>query len=98
MTRLAKQYRCSLNVTAACGRGNGRPTRKACAACGGRWFVQEGVYGVFVHSSISGSDRYAERDADRTFSTEAAADRYRTTQDPSMDRLVVRFVSVQSTP
>ena len=89
----ASIYRCSLEATPRCDRGNGKPTRKRCSACGGSFVVLSGTWATFVHSSLSGSARYCIDEAQATFRTEAQAEACRAEADPAGVRLVVRFVS-----
>ena len=93
---MATRHYCTIGATPRCPYGNGSPGKGPksgrCSECHGLLTVTEGVYGVFVHSSISGSARYSADEAEAIYQTEAAAERYRVREDPADARLVVRFV------
>lgn len=83
---LAKRHACTSSLQSVhCTRGNGQPTRKACAHCGGRLRVEEGLWGVFVWT---GTGRYPVEDAVSTTVREAVAED-RLEED---SRYVVRWI------
>lgn len=82
----ATRHLCASSLQSVhCTRGNGKPTRKACAHCGGRLRVETGLWGVFVWT---GDGRYPLESAVSTTVREAVAER-RTEQD---SRYVVRWI------
>jgi hypothetical protein len=75
--KLATKYRCQNAGNEAAGlthtRGNGRPTRKTCQYCHGRFYVETGLWGAF---EWTGDGRYPEANALVTFTNEGKADTY----------------------
>lgn len=76
--------------------GYGKPRSKRCTYCGGGWFVEDGVHGVF---QWRGDGRYALADAVKTFSREVAAERYANAENDRASygerNLVVRWVPIE---
>lgn len=72
--KLATRYVCSNDGNEAAGafhtRGNGKPSRKRCAGCGGAFYVYTGLWGVFTWT---GDGRYPEAAALATFTREQPA-------------------------
>jgi hypothetical protein len=79
------QHRCINGVSTRCTRGNGKPSRKRCAACGSALLTTFGTWGCFVWTS---ANRYPLSEALSVHATEAAA-RHAAEKD---DHLVWRFV------
>jgi hypothetical protein len=69
--RTAYRHRCSLDISVHCAKGPGKPTRKKCRHCGGRFVVESGVYGVF---RWRGDGDYPESRAVSLHAGQAAAD------------------------
>jgi len=74
--KLARKYACryrgndgSYSHTS----GDGTPTRKKCARCGGPLDTETGLWGVFTWT---GTGRYPEADAHEVFNGIARAERY----------------------
>lgn len=76
-SKLATRYVCSNDGNEAAGlrhtRGNGRPSRKACAYCKGSLRVHTGLWGVFTWT---GDGRYPEAAALRTGTRESVLQAY----------------------
>jgi len=93
---LATRYACSNDGNEAAGfahtRGNGKPSRKACAGCKGALYVYTGLWGVFTWT---GDGRYPEAAALRTFTRHAPADAYVDAENTRTDyaaNLVLRWI------
>jgi hypothetical protein len=78
------RYRCSSCLFASCSHGNGQPTRKACAYCRAPFVIEHGTWGAF---EWTGTGRYPEAEARRTFTSEKVADRWAAARE-----LVVRWI------
>ena len=78
-SKLATRYVCCNAGNADAGayhtRGNGKPSRKRCAGCGGAFYVYTGLWGVFTWT---GDGRYPEAAALKTFTRYALAETART--------------------
>ena len=74
--KIATRHKCLYSGTDRCFGGAGKPKTKRCPACGGVWLTLKGVYGVWRHSSITGSATYPLSEALATYSTERAANNY----------------------
>ena len=87
--RLATRYVCCNDGNEAAGlrhtRGNGKPSRKACACCKGSLRVYTGLWGVFTWT---GDGRYPEAAALKTFTREQPAQ----TMAEAGDQTVVRWI------
>ena len=68
------------HVSISCGGPDGKPGRGPrsgkCAGCGGTLRVEQGKYGVYLHSSARGHKGYAPEHARRLYLSPAAAERY----------------------
>jgi hypothetical protein len=80
------RYECT-NGLGGCQSGNGKPKRKTCAHCGGRFHVLSGVWGVFVWT---GTGRYPESDAVSLHRLESQA--HKATAADTAETLVVRWI------
>ena len=83
---MTTRYRCSSQLSTFCSRGGGRPSRKSCKYCGSVFVIQSGTWGAFVWT---GTGRYPEAAAQRTFTSEKVADRWASSRE-----LVVRWIPI----
>jgi hypothetical protein len=92
----ATRYYCasSLSVSGSHTSGEGRPKRKRCAYCGGTFYTETGLYGVFRYVPQAKASDYAAGKALHLFTRSAPAqkiadDAYAADRDSD---LVVRWV------
>ena len=78
--RLAVRYACRYAGSEFAGNihssGSGRPSRKACAGCGGPLDAETGLWGAFHWAAQARCSDYAEDKALLTFANQARADAY----------------------
>jgi hypothetical protein len=94
--KLATRYRC-ISASSIAGHhtsGNGKPARKKCAYCGGQFYAETGLYGVFHWVPQATVNDYAEGKALHTSHREAPMqkitdDAYAASADSD---LVVRWI------
>jgi len=94
--RLAARYRCASasSIPGCHSEGAGKPSRKKCAYCGGPFYTETGLYGVFHWKPEATVNDYAEGKALRTSHREApmqkiADDAYAASAESD---LVVRWI------
>jgi hypothetical protein len=90
------RYECALRYarTANHEQGTGRPTRKRSKCCGAEFRVESGLYGLFAHSSVTGSATYRASEALSLHRTEKRAnDAADKCELYSPDKLAIRFVT-----
>lgn len=94
--RLATRHECVSRYerVAIHDRGAGQPRRKRTKCCGAEYRVSTGLYGLFFHSSVSGSNAYRYEDALSLHRTEKAAERAARASGPSLDQLAVRWIAM----
>lgn len=73
--------------------GTGKPTRKRSKCCGAGWYVETGLYGLFVHSSVSGSATYRADEAISLHRTYTQADKAAGKSGYTSAQLAIRFVT-----
>lgn len=73
--------------------GTGRPARKRSKCCGAEYRIETGLYGLFLHSSVSGSATYRADEALSLHRTAGQADKAADTSGYTSAQLAIRFVT-----
>ena len=81
---MTTRYRCSLELSDLCSRGDGQPARKSCKYCGSVFVIEHGTWGAFEWTRIGA---YTLASAQRTFTSEKVAYRWAVAR-----YLVVRWI------
>ena len=93
--KTVNRYQCSLwhaRVTNH-DKGTGKPTRQRSKCCGASFDVESGLYGLFLHSSVSGSATYRASEALSLHRTEALAHKAGDKSEYPDSQLAIRFVT-----
>ena len=93
--KTVNRYECSARYsrTANHDSGTGKPSRRRSRCCGAEFRVEAGLYGLFLHSSVSGSATYRASEALSLHRTEALAGKAGDKSGYADHQLAIRFVT-----
>lgn len=94
--KLATRHECSLRYFAGWmhEQETGKPKRKRSRCCGSAYRTETGLYGLFLHSSASGSATYRQDEALSLHRTHELAELAADSDGRSLDDLAIRWVAI----